>query len=91
MPGVFIQDAIKFLYFVHAVKPEPHNEMPRRRRRTTSFGIFSRCNPRPCTWRFCSACIRWDEARKLAGKDPVRHCPICDGFEVIDADVAVIG
>jgi hypothetical protein len=33
----------------------------------------------------------WDEARKLAGKDPVRHCPICDGFEVIDADVAVIG
>jgi catalase len=39
-PVFFIQDAIKFLYFVHAVKPEPHNEMPRRRRRTTSFWDF---------------------------------------------------
>ena len=28
MPVFFIQDAIKFLDFVHAVKPEPHNEMP---------------------------------------------------------------
>ncbi|MGE8345197.1 catalase HPII [Pseudomonas helleri] len=28
MPVFFIQDAIKFPDFVHAVKPEPHNEMP---------------------------------------------------------------
>lgn len=28
MPIFFIQDAIKFPDFVHAVKPEPHNEMP---------------------------------------------------------------
>ncbi|MDQ3563497.1 MAG: catalase [Pseudomonadota bacterium] len=28
MPVFFIQDAIKFLDFVHAVKPEPHNEIP---------------------------------------------------------------
>lgn len=28
IPVFFIQDAIKFPDFVHAVKPEPHNEMP---------------------------------------------------------------
>lgn len=28
MPVFFIQDAIKFPDFVHAVKPEPHNDMP---------------------------------------------------------------
>jgi catalase len=28
MPVFFIQDAIKFPDFVHAVKPEPHNEVP---------------------------------------------------------------
>ncbi len=28
MPVFFIQDGIKFPDFVHAVKPEPHNEMP---------------------------------------------------------------
>src|ERR1700736_2386237 len=28
MPVFFIQDAIKFPDFVHAVKPEPHHEMP---------------------------------------------------------------
>jgi catalase len=28
MPVFFIQDGIKFPDLVHAVKPEPHNEMP---------------------------------------------------------------
>ena len=28
IPVFFIQDAIKFPDLVHAVKPEPHNEMP---------------------------------------------------------------
>jgi catalase len=28
MPVFFVQDAIKFPDFIHAVKPEPHNEMP---------------------------------------------------------------
>ncbi len=28
MPVFFIQDAIKFPDLVHAVKPEPHNEIP---------------------------------------------------------------
>ncbi|WP_460291992.1 catalase, partial [Bacillus cereus] len=27
-PVFFIQDAIKFPDFVHAVKPEPHNDIP---------------------------------------------------------------
>ena len=27
-PVFFIQDGIKFPDFVHAVKPEPHNEIP---------------------------------------------------------------
>lgn len=28
IPVFFIQEAIKFPDFVHAVKPEPHNEVP---------------------------------------------------------------
>lgn len=28
MPVFFIQDGIKFPDFIHAVKPEPHNEIP---------------------------------------------------------------
>ena len=28
IPVFFIQDAMKFPDFVHAVKPEPHNEVP---------------------------------------------------------------
>jgi catalase len=28
IPVFFIQDAIKFPDLVHALKPEPHNEMP---------------------------------------------------------------
>ena len=28
MPVFFIQDAIKFPDLIHAVKPEPHNEIP---------------------------------------------------------------
>ena len=28
MPVFFIQDAMKFPDIIHAVKPEPHNEVP---------------------------------------------------------------
>ncbi len=38
-----------FLDFVHAVKPEPRNQIPRHSRRTTPCGTSCRCSPRPCT------------------------------------------
>ena len=38
-PVFFIQDAIKFPDFVHALKPEPHNEMPQVVQRTIHSGI----------------------------------------------------
>jgi catalase len=40
MPVFFIQDAVKFPDFVHAVKPEPHNEMPQASSAHDSFWDF---------------------------------------------------
>jgi len=40
MPVFFIQDAIKFPDFVHAVKPEPHNEIPQAQSAHDSFWDF---------------------------------------------------
>lgn len=40
MPVFFIQDAIKFPDFVHAVKPEPHNEIPQGQSAHDSFWDF---------------------------------------------------
>lgn len=40
MPVFFIQDAIKFPDFVHAVKPEPHNEMPQAQSAHDTFWDF---------------------------------------------------
>ena len=42
MPVFFIQDAIKFPDLIHAVKPEPHNEIRRPHRPTTPSGTSSR-------------------------------------------------
>ncbi len=42
MPVFFIQDAIKFPDFMHAVKPEPHNEIPQASSAHDTF------------WDFCS-------------------------------------
>jgi catalase len=42
MPVFFIQDAIKFPDLVHAIKPEPDNEMPQASARTTPSGTSSR-------------------------------------------------
>ena len=42
MPVFFIQDAIKFPDLIHAVKPEPHNEIPQAPPRTTPSGTSSR-------------------------------------------------
>lgn len=44
MPVFFIQDAIKFPDFVHAVKPEPHNEMPQAQSAHDTFWDFVSIN-----------------------------------------------
>jgi catalase len=40
MPVFFIQDAIKFPDLIHAVKPEPHNEIPQAASAHTTFWDF---------------------------------------------------
>ena len=42
IPVFFIQDAIKFPDLIHAVKPEPHNEMPQVVLHMTHFGTSLR-------------------------------------------------
>jgi len=116
MPVFFIQDAIKFPDFVHAVKPEPHNEIPQASSAHDTFWDFcglttesahmvlwlmsDRAIPRSLrmmegfgvhTFRLVNAvgastyvkfhwkpllgahALVWDEAQKLAGKDPDFH------------------
>ncbi|HEY2000213.1 catalase HPII [Paraburkholderia sp.] len=116
MPVFFIQDAIKFPDFVHAVKPEAPNEMPTGGSAHDTFWDFvslvpesahmvlwtmsDRAIPRSLrtmegfgihTFRFVNAAgnarfvkfhwrpvlgsysLLWDEAQKLAGKDPDFH------------------
>ncbi|RHZ73355.1 hypothetical protein CDV55_108329 [Aspergillus turcosus] len=45
IPVFFIQDAIKFPDFVHAVKPEPHNEVPQAQTAHNNFWDFSYLHP----------------------------------------------
>ena len=45
MPVFFIQDAIKFPDFVHAVKPEPHNEIPQAQSAHDTFWDFVSLQP----------------------------------------------
>ena len=116
IPVFFIQDAIKFPDFVHAVKPEPHNEIPQAQSAHDTFWDFvannqesahmvmwhlsDRAIPRSYrmmegfgvnTYRFVNAegqahyvkfhwkpklgvhSLVWDEAQKIAGKDPDFH------------------
>jgi catalase len=113
MPVFFIQDAIKFPDLVHAIKPEPHHEMPQASAAHDNFWDFislmpesmhvimwvlsDRAIPRSFsmmegfgvhTFRFVNEAgkarfvkfhwkplngvhsLVWDEAQKLAGKDP---------------------
>jgi catalase len=113
MPVFFIQDAIKFPDFVHAVKPEPHNEIPQASSAHDTLWDFvsltlesshmmmwlmsDRSLPRSLatmegfgvhTFRLINTkgearyvkfhwkpilgvhSLDWDEAQKLAGKDP---------------------
>jgi catalase len=116
MPVFFIQDGIKFPDFVHAVKPEPANEMPQAQSAHDTFWDFvslvpesahmvmwamsDRAIPRSYrmmegfgvhTFRLLDAAgnavlvkfhwrpvlgahsLAWDEAQKIAGKDPDFH------------------
>ncbi len=116
IPVFFIQDAIKFPDLIHAVKPEPHNEMPQAASAHDTFWDFvannqesahmimwhlsDRAIPRSFrmmegfgvhTFRFINDegkahfvkfhwkpvlgvhSLVWDEAQKLAGKDPDFH------------------
>jgi len=116
IPVFFIQDAIKFPDLVHAIKPEPHHEIPQASAAHDTFWDFislmpesahmimwvmsDRAIPRSFammegfgvhTFRFINASgescfvkfhwkpvlgvhsLVWDEAVKLAGKDPDFH------------------
>jgi catalase len=126
MPVFFIQDAIKFPDFVHAVKPEPHHEMPQASSAHDTFYDFCGLTPESAhmvlwlmsdraiprsyrmmegfgvhTYRFINAdrkstyvkfhwkpvlgahALVWDEAQKIAGKDPDFHRR--DLWEAIDS------
>lgn len=116
IPVFFIQDAIKFPDVVHAVKPEPHNEIPTGASAHDTFWDFISLTPEAShhliwhisdrglprnlrsmqgfgihTFRFINAegkgrfvkfhwqplqgvvSMVWDEAQKIAGKDPDFH------------------
>jgi catalase len=115
-PVFFVQDTMKFPDLVHALKPEPHHEMPQAASAHDSFWDFvslmpetthmlmwlmsDRAMPRSFrmmegfgvnTFRFINArgaahfvkfhwkpqlgkhALLWDEAQKIAGKDPDFH------------------
>lgn len=116
IPVFFIQDAIKFPDLVHAVKPEPHHEMPQAASAHDTFWDFASLMPESThmlmwtmsdralprsfrmmegfgvhAFRFINARgdshfvkfhwkpklgvhgLAWDEAQKIAGKDPDFH------------------
>ncbi len=116
IPVFFIQDAIKFPDVVHAIKPEPHNEIPQASAAHDTFWDFVVCNPEtahmimwllsdraiPRSFRMMEGfgvntfrlvneqgegrfvkfhwkpmlgvhSLVWDEAQKIAGKDPDFH------------------
>jgi catalase len=113
MPVFFIHDGIKFPDFVHAVKPEPHNEIPQAQSAHDTLWDFVSLQPETMhmmmwlmsdraiprsyrmmqgfgvhTFRLVNAegrgtfvkfhwkpvlgvhSLEWDEAQKIAGKDP---------------------
>jgi catalase len=125
IPVFFVQDAMKFPDLVHALKPEPHHEMPQAASAHDTFWDFvslmpetthmlmwlmsDRTIPRSFrmmegfgvnTFRFINArgvshfvkfhwkpklgkhALAWDEAQKIAGKDPDFHRR--DLWEAID-------
>ncbi|HSV47633.1 MAG TPA: catalase [Ramlibacter sp.] len=116
MPVFFIQDAMKFPDLIHAVKPEPHHEMPQAASAHDTFWDFASLMPEtthmlmwvmsdraiPRSYRMMEGFgvhsfrlvnargaahfvkfhwkpklgkhgLAWDEAQKIAGKDPDFH------------------
>jgi catalase len=116
IPVFFVQDAMKFPDLVHAVKPEPHHEMPQAASAHDTFWDFTSLMPETThmlmwimsdraiprsfrmmegfgvhTFRLINAkgvshfvkfhwkprlgkhALAWDEAQKIAGKDPDFH------------------
>jgi catalase len=116
MPVFFIQDAMKYPDLIHAMKPEPHHEMPQAATAHDSFWDFASLTPETThmlmwmmsdralprsyrmmegfgihTFRLINAkgvphfvkfhwkprlgkhALVWDEAQKIAGKDPDFH------------------
>lgn len=116
VPVFYIQDAIKFPDLMHALKPEPHHEMPQATSAHDSFWDFASLMPETThmlmwamsdrgiprslrmmegfgvhTFRFINGrgeshfvkfhwkpklgvhSLTWDEAQKIAGKDPDFH------------------
>lgn len=55
IPVFFIQDAVKFPDIIHAVKPEPHNDIPQGQSAHNNFwdfaGLQPECKPYNCTLR----------------------------------------
>jgi len=127
MPVFYIQDAIKFPDLIHALKPEPHHEMPQAASAHDSFWDFASLMPETThmlmwamsdrgiprslrmmegfgvhTFRFVNGrgeshfvkfhwkpklgvhALSWDEAQKIAGKDPDFHRR--DLWEAIEND-----
>ncbi|MDP9900434.1 catalase HPII [Variovorax ginsengisoli] len=126
IPVFFIQDAMKFPDLIHAVKPEPHHEMPQAASAHDTFWDFASLMPETThmlmwamsdrgiprslrmmegfgvhTFRFVNSRgeshfvkfhwkpklgvhgLAWDEAQKIAGKDPDFHRR--DLWEAIEA------
>src|SRR4051794_5636451 len=116
IPVFFIQDAMKFPDLVHAIKPEPHHDMPQASSAHDTFWDFVSLMPEsshmlmwvmpdraiPRSWRMMEGfgvntfrlvnakgdshfvkfhwkpklgkhALVWDEAQKIAGKDPDFH------------------
>ncbi|KAG6864749.1 hypothetical protein C0991_007424, partial [Blastosporella zonata] len=88
IPVFFIQDAVKFPDVIHAVKPEPHNEVPQGQSAHNNFWDFGfGVN----TYTLVNAAgerhfvkfhfipelgvhsLMWDEALKIGGQDPDFH------------------
>ncbi|RYZ12621.1 MAG: catalase [Comamonadaceae bacterium] len=125
VPVFYIQDAMKFPDLIHAIKPEPHHEMPQASSAHDTFWDFASLMPEAThmlmwamsdrgiprslrmmdgfgvhTFRFVNGrgdshfvkfhwkpklgthALAWDEAQKIAGKDPDFHRR--DLWEAID-------